>query len=95
MSLAVAGGSVSVLDGCARAHKNTAYAPWELWNAPHLNGTPLALVAAAVLGTNPHDSQPWLFRVHDVASTSSPTYRAIWAPWIPFCARCIWVLAAR
>jgi nitroreductase len=42
-----------------------AYAPWTLWNDPSLRQTPLALVAAAVLAANPHDTQPWLFRVRD------------------------------
>jgi hypothetical protein len=42
-----------------------AYAPWQLWNAPQLRGTPLALVAAATLAANPHDTQPWLFRVRE------------------------------
>ena len=42
-----------------------AYAPWQLWNAPQLHGTPLALVAAAVLAANPHDTQPWLFRARE------------------------------
>ena len=27
--------------------------------------TPLALVAAAILAANPHDTQPWLFRIAD------------------------------
>jgi hypothetical protein len=44
-----------------------AYAPWGLWNDPSLQGTPLALVAAAVLAANPHDTQPWLFRISDDA----------------------------
>ena len=44
-----------------------AYAPWRLWNDPRLRATPLALVAAAVLAANPHDTQPWLFGVRDDA----------------------------
>ena len=44
-----------------------AYAPWGLWNDPSLRGAPLALVAAAVLAANPHDTQPWLFRISDDA----------------------------
>ena len=42
-----------------------AYAPWELWNDPSLRGAPLALLAAGVLAANPHDTQPWLFKVGD------------------------------
>ncbi len=44
-----------------------AYAPWDLWNDPGVRHTPLALVAAAILAANPHDTQPWLFRIGDDA----------------------------
>src|SRR5262249_10547406 len=37
----------------------------ELWNAPSLRGTPLAIVAAGILAANPHNTQPWLFKVRD------------------------------
>ena len=47
--------------------RGDAYAPWGLWNDPSLRGAPLALVAAAVLAANPHDTQPWLFRISDDA----------------------------
>jgi nitroreductase len=40
-----------------------AYAPWRLWDDPANRGTPRALVAAAILAANPHDTQPWLFRL--------------------------------
>lgn len=40
-----------------------AYKPWEIWNAAEYRGTPFALVAAAVLASNPHNTQPWVFRV--------------------------------
>ena len=40
-----------------------AYAPWRRWDDPGLKGAPLALVAAAALAANPHDTQPWLFHV--------------------------------
>jgi hypothetical protein len=42
-----------------------AYQPWKSWDDPSLKGTPFALVSAAVLAANPHDTQPWLFRVAD------------------------------
>jgi hypothetical protein len=42
-----------------------AYAPWSMWNAPEYANTPLALVAAGVLASNPHNTQPWIFRVTD------------------------------
>lgn len=41
------------------------YLPWEIWNAPEHRGTPLALVAAGVLASNPHNTQPWIFRIGD------------------------------
>jgi len=64
MTLAVAGGAVLPLKGSAFASPcGDAYAPWDLWNDPSLHGTPLALVAAGILAANPHNTQPWLFRV--------------------------------
>ena len=44
-----------------------AYAPWSLWRDPAIRNTPMALVAAGVLAANPHDTQPWWFRVRDDA----------------------------
>ncbi len=67
LTLVVAGGAVW------RAHdrgvfaepSGAAYDPWEMWNAPEYEGTPLALVAAGILASNPHNTQPWVFRVSD------------------------------
>ncbi|MBX3495889.1 MAG: hypothetical protein KF769_06585 [Parvibaculum sp.] len=42
-----------------------AYAPWTMWQAPEYANTPLALVAAGILASNPHNTQPWIFRVTD------------------------------
>ena len=39
------------------------FTPWDFWQAPEIKGTPLALVAAGVLAANPHNTQPWIFRV--------------------------------
>jgi hypothetical protein len=39
------------------------YDPWALWNAPEHKGTPIALAAAGILAANPHNTQPWVFRV--------------------------------
>jgi len=39
-----------------------AFEPWRDWRRGRHEGS-LALVAAAILASNPHNSQPWLFRV--------------------------------
>jgi hypothetical protein len=41
------------------------FSPWDLWQAPENKGTPLALVAAGILASNPHNTQAWIFRVRD------------------------------
>jgi hypothetical protein len=41
-----------------------AYDPWRTWDARPPEG-PLHLVHAAILAANPHNSQPWMFRVTD------------------------------
>ncbi len=40
-----------------------AFSPWALWNDPAAKGTPLALVVAGILASNPHNTQPWIFTV--------------------------------
>ena len=47
--------------------EGVAYSAWHMWNAPEYHGTPLALVAAGVLASNPHNTQPWFFRVTDTS----------------------------
>jgi hypothetical protein len=44
--------------------RGPAYEAWYRWRSDPAEG-PLALVRAAVLAANPHNSQPWLFRVTD------------------------------
>ena len=62
--VALVGGKLCAADASGRPlPEGDAYAPWRLWNDPSARGTPLALVAAAVLAANPHDTQPWLFAV--------------------------------
>src|SRR3984893_4777528 len=39
-----------------------AYNAWRVWDA-EAGGIPLALVRAAVLATNAHNTQPWLFHL--------------------------------
>jgi hypothetical protein len=66
--LALAGGRLRAADSAGRPlPEGDAYAPWTLWNDSSIRGAPLALVAAAVIAANPHDTQPWLFAVGDDA----------------------------
>jgi nitroreductase len=39
-----------------------AYEAWKSWRSD-ARGVPMALVRAAILAANPHNTQPWLFRV--------------------------------
>lgn len=68
-------GAVSVLvggSGVWRAYdqrvfsvgRGPAYGPWKDWRGNPAEG-PLTLVRAAILASNPHNTQPWLFRVTD------------------------------
>jgi nitroreductase len=41
-----------------------AYEPWTAWRSDAAAG-PLGLVRAGILAANPHNTQPWLFRVTD------------------------------
>jgi len=64
LTLALAGGALWVVEAAGRSlAEGDAYAPWRLWDDPGARGTPLALVAAGALAANPHNTQPWLFRV--------------------------------
>src|SRR6202521_3490341 len=64
LTLVLAGGRMRTANAEGQIlPEGDAYAPWRLWNDSSVRGTPLALVAAAVLAANPHDTQPWLFAV--------------------------------
>lgn len=65
--VAVAGGSVyrAVDQGVFSAGQGIAYEPWMNWRDAQ---TPAErIVAAGILASNPHNSQPWLFRISDSA----------------------------
>lgn len=68
-------GALTVLAGCGgvwravdqgvfRVGQGPAYEPWENWRTEDAQG-PLALVRAGLLASNPHNTQPWLFKVTD------------------------------
>ena len=44
--------------------QGAAYEPWKNWRSGKSEGS-LTLVRAAILAANPHDTQPWLFRVSE------------------------------
>jgi hypothetical protein len=48
--------------GVFNTGQGSAYGAWREWDT-EAGGVPLALVRAAVLATNAHNTQPWLFRV--------------------------------
>jgi len=60
----VTGGGVwrAVGQGVFGAGTGPAFEPWDTWRAAGATG-PLALVPAAILAANAHNTQPWLFRV--------------------------------
>ena len=61
----LAGGGVyrAVDRGVFTVGQGPAYAPWTDWRDPQPG--PLNLVRAAILAANPHNIQPWLFRVSE------------------------------
>ena len=63
--IAVTGGTVlrAMDQGVFSVGQGVAYAPWRNWrSAP----TPTErIVAAGILASNPHNSQPWIFRITD------------------------------
>ncbi|MGA2833953.1 MAG: hypothetical protein ABSE55_12855 [Terracidiphilus sp.] len=64
VTILVVGGAVWYADeeGAFSQGKGPAFAPWKDWDKPRTGM--LALVRAGILAASPHNSQPWLFRVH-------------------------------
>jgi hypothetical protein len=64
VTLLVVGGSAwrAVDQGVFSSGQGAAYEPWQDWQNDDLEW-PLILVKAAILAANPHNTQPWLFRV--------------------------------
>ncbi len=64
-SIAVAGGLVwrAADSGVLSTGQGPAYEPWTAWR--ETQGTQLNLIRAAILASNPHNSQPWLFHLSD------------------------------
>ena len=63
------------------------FSSWDIWRAPDLKGTPLALVAAGILASNPHNTQPWIFRVRDSEIEVSVDTRRHLGTFDPYCAK--------
>jgi nitroreductase len=61
----IAGGSVWRAYHCGvfSVGEGPAFEPWKDWQ--ETKDGPLVLVRAAILAANPHNTQPWLFRVSD------------------------------
>jgi len=67
VTVIVAGGVVyrGVERGAFTTASGPAYAPWTTWFDAIKEGGPLAVVAGGILASNPHNTQPWIFRVSD------------------------------
>src|SRR5436309_1059412 len=49
-------------EGVFSVGEGPAYEPWRNWRTQE---GPLALISAAILSANPHNTQPWLFKLAD------------------------------
>ncbi len=66
MTVVVAGGGVwrAWDQGVWNVGQGPAYEPWTTWRTDPTEG-PVGLVRAAILASNPHNTQPWLFRIEE------------------------------
>lgn len=64
LTVLAAGGGVwrAYEQGVSSIGQGPAYEPWKNWRTEANQGS-LALVRAAILAANPHNTQPWLFKV--------------------------------
>lgn len=67
VSVLVAGGTVwrAYDRGAFSAGEGPAFEPWKDWR--DATSGPLAMVQAAILAANPHNTQPWLFKISDTS----------------------------
>ena len=65
LTVVVAAGGVwrTTTQGVTSVGRGPAYEPWRDWRSDSSSG-PLALVRAGILASNPHNTQPWLFRIN-------------------------------
>ncbi len=68
LTVVVAGGGVwrAWDQGVFSPGGGEAYEPWNNWAGEEQEG-PVALVRAAILAANPHNTQPWLFQVEETS----------------------------